>query len=261
MASTARPDDTHDGIGRLGMLGHGVYHLLLTLLCGQLLLGSSGDPSAQGAIAAVARQPFGQGLLAALTLAFGAYAVVRWLRVVREDELADRAMNGLRAVVWSVLTALSANALRTGLAGSSGAGGGGTGRSLTRAVFELPGGPWIVGAAGVFLVGVALFQLKEAMSDTLSHELGELGLDGRRFARWLGRAGYSGRAVAYGTVAGFVIHAAATHDPSAGQGLDGALQEVQQSSYGPWLLLAVTVGFAAFGAFRLLEARYARDVT
>jgi len=40
--------------GRIGLLGHGIYNLVLTLLCGQLLVRASADVSAEGAIAAVA---------------------------------------------------------------------------------------------------------------------------------------------------------------------------------------------------------------
>lgn len=254
-------EETHEVAGRVGLFGHGVYYLLLTLLCGRLLLGGSQEEAgARGAIATVARQPFGQGLLAALTLAFAAYAAIRWIRVVREDGLGTRAMNALRASVWTFLTVLAANALRSGLRASEGdSGGSDTGTSITRAVLELPGGPWIVGAIGLLLVGVALYQAKRAVNGSLSYELDELGLDGRRAARLLGRAGYAGRALAYGAVAAFVVHAAVTHDPRAGRGLDGALREAQQTTWGPWLLLAVTIGFAAFGLFRLTEARFAGD--
>lgn len=253
-------DGTHVAAGRVGLVGHGVYHLLLTLLCGRLLLGGSGEEAgARGAIATVARQPFGQVLLTCLTIAFAAYAATRWIRVVRRDGAGTKAANALRASVWTFLSVLGGNAVRTGLQASGAAVGDSTGTSITRTVLELPAGPWVVGAVGLLLVGVALHQARRAVNGSLSHELEELGLDERRAARLLGRAGYAGRALAYGAVAAFVVHAAATHDPQAGRGLDGALREAQQTTWGPWLLLAVTIGFAAFGLFRLTEARYARD--
>lgn len=255
--------DAHEAAGRLGLLGHGVYYLLLAMLCGRLLLGTgSEETGAEGAVATVARQPFGQLLLGGLTLAFAAYATIRWIRVVRGDDLADRAKNALRASIWTILTALAGNALRSGLqAGGSSGGGGDTGTSITRTVFEMPGGAWLVAAVGLFLAGVAVYQVNKATDGALGSELGELGLDEQRLARWLGRVGYIGRALAYGLVGLFVVHAAVTHDPNAGEGLDGALQQARQSSWGPWLLLAVAVGFAAFGAFRIVEARYSRDTT
>jgi hypothetical protein len=253
-------DDERQAAGRLGLLGHGTYYLLLTLLTGRLLLGNGAgqETGPRGAIATVARQPFGQVLLAGLTLAFLAYAGVRWVNAVREDELRDRLMNGLRAIVWTALTLLAGRALVSGLTGG-GSGGGTSGTSITRRVLEAPGGTWIVVAVGLFLAGVAAYQFREATDDTVVDELRELGLDERRAARWLGRAGYLGRALAYGLVALFVIQAALTRDPSAGRGLDGALQQAQSSSWGPFLLGAVTIGFAAFGLFRLVEARFARD--
>lgn len=266
---TRQQREAHEATGRLGLLGHGVYHLLLTLLCARLLLGSGGgDTGAQGAIATVARQPFGQVLLAGLTLAFGAYAAIRWIRVVRgegggddESSAADRAKNALRGTVWTVLTVLAGTTLLRGLrSGGSGGGGGDSGTSLTRAVLEAPGGQWLVAAIGLGLAGVAAYQLSRA-NGGLDDELHDLGLQERRVARWLGRAGYLGRALAYGLVSLFVVHAAVTHDPSAGRGLDGALEQARTTSWGPWLLLAVTLGFLAFGLFRLVEARYARDVT
>lgn len=258
-------DDEREVAGRLGLLGHGTYYLLLTLLCTRLLLGNSGgeETGAQGAIATVARQPFGQVLLAGLTLAFLAYAGVRWVRVVLDgDDVTDRFKNGLRASVWTVLTLLAGRSLVSGLSGGGSGGGGSggdTGTSLTARVLDAPGGVVIVVIVGIFLVGVAAYQLQKVTDDSLGNELHELGLEERRAVRWLGRAGYLGRSLAYGLVALFVVHSAVTRDPDAGKGLDGALQETLQNGWGPWLLGAITFGFAAFGVFRLLEARYASD--
>ena len=50
----AQTDGPHAVAGRIGLLGHGIYNLVLTLLCGQLLVRASADVSAEGAIAAVA---------------------------------------------------------------------------------------------------------------------------------------------------------------------------------------------------------------
>lgn len=261
MVDETTRNDAHDGAGRLGLLGHGTYYLLLTILCARLLLGSGGNdnPGAEGAVSEVAQQPFGQVLLGALCLAFAAYATIRWIRVIAKDEWSSKAMNGLRASVWTFLTVLAARTLLGGLQG--GGDGGHSGTSLTRTILEAPGGTWVVAAVGLFLGGVALYQLRQATDEAVGYELQDLGLDGRRIVRWLGRVGYFGRTISYGTVAFFVVHAAFAHDPKAGQGLDGALQAARRTPWGTWLLLAVTVGFAAFGVFRLAEARYSYDAT
>lgn len=142
----------HDATGRLGLLGHGTYYLLLTLLCARLLLGGGDDQTnADGAIATVARQHFGRVLLVGLLLAFGAYAAMRWIAVVREDELADRAKNAVQGVVWTVLSVLTGNALLHGVRGGDTSGGVG---SITQSVLEASGGQWLVGSAGLVLAGV-----------------------------------------------------------------------------------------------------------
>lgn len=264
MVDTHGGDDADEATGRLGLLGHGTYYLLLTLLSARLLVdgggGPSGEAGASGAIEAVARQPYGQVLLAGLLLAFGLYALARWVRVVQSDELGAMALNVLRASLWTGLAALTGSALLSGLQGRASASGGDARTSLTQAVFSMPGGRWLIAAVGLGIGAVALYQLRSATDGQLDAELQRLDLDRRGAARALGRAAYAGRGLAYAVIAVFIVHAGVTHDSqSAARGLDGALREAQQNPYGTWLLVAVTVGFATFGLFRLFEARYAED--
>lgn len=255
-------DDAEEGVSRLALLGHGVYYLLLALLTSQLLTGGTAQEAGpRGAIATVAMQPFGQLLLAGLTIAFIAYALRRWSQLVRKDDMTDRGKALLSGLVWTFLSYLAGRTLLEGLGlvGGTGGGSGGSGQSAAQSLLALPGGQVVLGLIGLGIVAAGLYFGREASDGSLGSELGELGLDGRRAATVLGRVGYAGRSLAYGLVGLFVVRAAANHDPDAGRGLDGALREVQQTSWGTWALLAVAVGLAAFGAFRLLEARYARS--
>lgn len=260
MADHEDRDEQERRVSRLGFAFHGIFYLLLALLAGRLMLGSGGssDPSASGALSAVADQPFGRILLVPLGIGFAAYAGARWMAVVREDEWTDRLTNLGRAIIWSGLALLTA---RTLLQGSSGSGSGGqTEQNATAAVLGMPGGVVLVSLVGLVVLGVGLYQAWHAVGgDDLAEELDQLGLDEQRTVRWLGRAGYVGRGLAYGIVGGFVVQAAITHDPSKSGGLDKALQEVQQSAVGVPVLLTVTLGFLAFGIFRLAESRYRFD--
>jgi len=60
----------------------------------------------------------------------------------------------------------------------------------------------------------------------------------------------------FGIVGGFFIDAAVSYDPGKAQGLDGALRSLARAPLGTALLLIVTVGLAAFGAYSLAEARW-----
>jgi Domain of Unknown Function (DUF1206) len=55
-----------------------------------------------------------------------------------------------------------------------------------------------------------------------------------------------------------VIKAALDYDSRNAVGLDGALQQLAHSSYGPALLGIVAVGLLGFALYRIADARYRR---
>jgi len=62
------------------------------------------------------------------------------------------------------------------------------------------------------------------------------------------------------TVVGvFLFVAALQHDPNETTGLDGALRRLIAHVYGPFLVILVAVGFAAFGVYSLAGAYVNRD--
>ena len=257
MASDDRQDQAEEAMSRLGLAAHGVYYLLLAGLVATLALrpaGGSSEASPQGALATLAEQPFGRVLLIATTIGFAAYAGHAVREALSEDEVLDRLRCAWRGLLWSALALLAARTVITASAGS-----GSTGRSVTARVLELPGGRFLVAAVGLVVVGVAIRFGYRAATGGLDTELQQLGLDERRVVRQVGRAGLAGRASAYGIAGGFVVIAALRSDPSSGDGLDAALQEVLRLPAGTAVAVAVAVGLAAFGGFRLLESRY-RDV-
>lgn len=249
-------DDRGDGLSRLGFAAHGVYYVLLAVLAGLVAAGDDGtDASASGALESVARQPFGRWLLVPIAVGFLAYGVHR----VREAYHGDgwwRLVEGVRASVWLGLTGL---ALRTVAGGGRSGSSGDTEQSVTRAVLELPGGRVLVGAVGLVILGVGAYQGWTALTERLDDELEQLDLEERRAVHVLGSVGYAGRAFAYGSVGVFVTLAAIRHDSSSSRGLDGALQELLRGPAGEPMVWAVTVGFLAFGLFRLVESRYRFD--
>lgn len=81
-----------------------------------------------------------------------------------------------------------------------------------------------------------------------------------RHVRTLGRVGYAARGVAFAII-GMLLAAAGLHArPEEARGLGGALTTLAEQPFGPWLLGAVAVGFVAYGAFMLVQARYRRIV-
>ena len=74
--------------------------------------------------------------------------------------------------------------------------------------------------------------------------------------RWLGRVGHVAKGIALGVVGGLFLYAAVTHEPDKSGGLDQALRTVLDQPFGPFLLGAMGLGFAAYGVFCLVKARY-----
>lgn len=245
-------DEAERITSRVGFLGHGILYLLLAVAAGRLALGSSsqGDASASGAISSLAEQPLGRVILAPIAVAFACYGLYRGVRAVRDEEWYDRISQAFRSLVWAGLATLTAVNVVRGSQGSSSSEG------ATAAVLSWPGGQLLIGAVGLAVVLVGGYQAWTAIAGDLGEELQELGLGERRAVRWLGGTGYLGRGLAYTAVGGFIVRAAITHETDSGQGLDAALEELRQGRFGLPLLLLVTVGFAAFGLFRLVESRY-----
>lgn len=80
---------------------------------------------------------------------------------------------------------------------------------------------------------------------------------------WGGRAGVAGhlaRAVVFGLIGIFVTKAAVDYNPKDAIGLDGALQKLAGTVYGPYLLGLTAAGLLCYAVYCLVDARY-RDVS
>ena len=55
-----------------------------------------------------------------------------------------------------------------------------------------------------------------------------------------------------------VVIAAIQFDPAKAAGLDAALHSLTQTPLGPWLLVVVALGLAAYGVFCAFDAKYHR---
>jgi hypothetical protein len=133
-------------------------------------------------------------------------------------------------------------------------------KSSTAGVLGWPGGTLIVGAIGLVMIGVALYQgyrgvSQKFLKDSKTEEMSP------RVRKWIGRLGTVGhlaRMVVFGLVGVFLIKAAVEYDPSTAVGLDGALTKLAHQSYGSVLLGIVAAGLIAFALYSLSDARYRR---
>ena len=253
-----------DSLGRVGLAGRGVLYAIIALLALQLALGSPDEQaSSQGAFAWIAQQPFGKVLLVALTASLFALAAWRFLDAavgdpVEGDEASDRVRFLAKGGVYLALAIAAASVTISTWSGSPGTSSGSDGESEKKAtamVLDWPMGQWIVGAAGLAVIGYALYMFKHHAIDASF----EKRLD--TSATWVerfGRIGYGARSIVWAVVGYLTVRAAVTYDPNEAGGLSAALQELAASTAGPILLGAVALGLFGFAAFCLAEAKFRR---
>ena len=131
--------------------------------------------------------------------------------------------------------------------------------SLTAQLMSAPAGQLLVGALGVGIVSVGVFLgLPRAGGEV--HGAARLAKRGPATAapaiEWLGKVGYLGKGAGLAAVGMLFVTAAVRHQPKQCGGLDVALRELVRQPFGPYLLTAVAVGFAAYGLFAMVWARH-----
>src|SRR4051794_19587677 len=265
-AQQAGESDGLEHLARVGLIAFGVVHLLVTWLALQLAWGGGGKSADQsGAMQTVSESPVGKPLLWVIAIGMIALAVwqaaevLRWRSgwsasgKTRTKALQKSGSALIKAVVYAALAVL---AIR--FATGSGQSSSQQQQQTTAGVFGWPGGQWIVGAAGLVLVGVGVWHIRKGMNKHFLKQIDTTDASPKalRLVTRLGQIGFPGKGIALIGVGGLLVYAAITFDPSKAQGLDGALHTILEAPFGQILLTLVAIGIAAFGAFCLVRARY-----
>jgi hypothetical protein len=251
-------------VTRLGLAARGVLYVVLGILALQIAFGDTGEQANQkGALQELAGQPFGKVIIWVIAVGLVAYALWRLLSAafgVRFDPAATDAKGRVKALGEGIgYGAVAVLAIRIATSGSSSSSNGGSQENAATAL-SWPGGQFLVGAVGVVIVGVGLYFIRDGWKADFTKELslGKVGPTARKVVVQLGRFGRVARGVVFAVIGGFVVAAAATYDPDKAKGVDGALKELADTPAGPWLLAVVALGFVAFGAYGIAEARLRR---
>jgi hypothetical protein len=256
-------------LARTGLVAKGVSFGLVGALAIKLAIGDGGKAtSRQGALQSLAHNSFGRIVLIALVIGFAAYALWRFIQAYAEkpstEDSAAKAWGTRAGYVGRglIYAGLTFSTLKILTGSSGGQSQNAKAHHSTAVVLKWPGGTWIVGIAGVVLIGVALWNLYRGVARKFEDKWRVAALT-PAVRRWGARAGVVGhvaRAVVFGLIGIFVTKAAIDYNPRDAIGLDGALQKLAHASYGPWLLGLTAAGLIAYGVFCLVDARL-RDVS
>src|SRR4051794_16522272 len=263
----AHNSDWLDVAARAGLIAYGVVHLLIAWLAVQLALGDKeGSADSQGAVQQLNEQPFGEGLVWALAVGMFLLAVWQILEALfgyRDEEgftrVRKRATAAGKAVVYVVI-GIGAVHVATGSSSQSSSKKDGT-TSTTATVMDWPGGQLIVGAVGLFIIGIGGYLVYRAWTEKFAKHInaeGKSGSSGTAYL-WFGKAGYTAKGITFGIIGSLFLYAALTHDPQKSGGLDQALHKVLQQPFGPFLLIVIAAGLACYGLFCFARARHFND--
>ncbi|MGY1815029.1 DUF1206 domain-containing protein [Blastococcus sp. SYSU D00820] len=265
-ADRAGNSDALENLARVGLVAYGVVHLLIAWLALQLAWGGGGASADQsGAMATLAESPVGKPLLWIVAIGMIALAVWQAAEVLRWrsglSSSGDQRTKALKKVAKSVAkavvyVALAVLAIRFATGGGQSSGQ--QQQQTTAGVFGWPGGRWLVGIAGLVLIGVGAYHVYKGLSERFLKQidLGSASPGTRKLVSRLGKVGFPGKGIALALVGGLLVYAAVTFDPAKATGLDGAMRTVLDAPFGAVLLTLVALGIAAFGAFCLVRARY-----
>lgn len=258
------PNDWLEVLARVGLVAKGISFALVGVLALEVALGRGGkSTSREGALATVATHSWGEFLLYALAAGFAAYALWRVAQAFFEREDDDKKLWAKRAGY------LGRAAIYTGLAYTSVKIASGTAQTdsqterahkTTAEILSWPAGTWLVGLAGLCVIGAGLFNGYRGVTQSFAEKWRPKGSTEEigRWAKRIGVVGLLARCVVFGLIGAFAIKAALEYEPREAIGLDGALRKLSEQSYGQWLLGLTAAGLVAYAVFCFAEARYRR---
>ncbi|MER7407564.1 DUF1206 domain-containing protein [Streptomyces sp. NPDC000070] len=255
-----------EGAARAGLTARGVIYLLVGVLALQIAFGDTGEQADRGgALAELSQKPFGAVLLWALGIGLVGMALWRLSemlfgsvgpdgRSARKRLLATARFVFYAFVAYSVLS-FAANRGRSGSGSSDRQSEDATARAL-----EIPAGQWLVGAAGLAIIGVGgwigVRAVLRKYHDKL--RLGQMSPRTRRLVDVTGMAGGAARGLVFAMAGVFAVRAAVDYEPDRAKGLDDTLRSFADTPLGPWLLVCVAAGLVLFGVFSFAMARWRR---
>ncbi len=246
-----------EGAGRLGLAAKGVPYVLIAWLALEVVLGTGGkEADRQGALRTLADDSLGRAVLVALAIGFAGYALWRFAQAFldrdREGDdakgLAKRAGDLAKGVLYAAFCFTTVEI-------PLGTGGGSNEQQQTAGVFALPLGRELVFLVGAGFVVAAGANAYRAVTRNFMKDM-RCGGRARSLCTWVGSGGHAARGLVWAIVGWFLISAAWDYEANKARGLDGALHELADRSYGSWLLGITAAGLALYGAFCFLQARY-----
>lgn len=248
-------------LGRLGYAVKGLVYMVVGFLATKAAMGMGGETTdSRGALQSIGTEPFGKLMLAVVAIGLLGYAAWRLVSALNDAErrgdkptsIALRLGEAFRGLLYGSLGVWTLRYVFTQRASD---GEQAPGRVAT--ALALPMGRWIVVAAGLGIMGYALYQAYRAVTGKFMRRLDFSGStpSARTWTERLGRFGITARAIVFAVVGLLVARAGWNYRPSQAGGIERSLDVIANEQSG-YLFIAVAIGLIAYGLFEVATARF-----
>lgn len=257
-------------LARFGYAAKGFVYIIIGGLAALSAFTTGGRTTdSRGAMEEILSQSYGKLLLGAVAVGLAGYALWRIVQALKDTENKGSGAKGIAVRIGYTVSgiihaglALSAAQMIFGSGEKGRSTGDASSKEWTAKLMEQPFGQWLVAAAGLGFVIFAVAQIYKAYSTKFREKLktGEMSQRTENFAVRTGQIGLTARGTVFGIIGVFLVLAAMHSNASEARGLSGALQALEQQSYGQWLLGIVALGLVAYGFYMLVQARFRRII-
>jgi len=251
--------------GPLARIGLGARALVYLAVCFLLLKAAATSEEDDGATPGEAFRMIeattgGRILLVGLALGLILYALWRYQQAALDTDDQGTDAKGIlaRLGMFSSGTSYALVGYAAGAVAFDADDGGGGGKTEATAkwLMEQPFGPWMVGLAGLCLIGIGGAQIWRTQSDQWKKSLDLSGWAQR--AKPVIEFGIAGRGVLFGLIGLFLLLGAANADPSDVKGLAATLGWIRTQPFGLPLFIAASAAIGAYGIYSGVQSLHHR---
>lgn len=246
-------------LGRLGYAAKGFVYIVVGFLAIEASVGAGGGTTdTHGALRVIGDAPFGKFMLFIVAIGLVGYAAWRLVSAVvdgerRGDEPTSimlRVGEAIRGLAYGALGVWTFRYLTQGYAESTD-----HARAATTRALDLPAGRWLVLAAGLGIIGYAIYQLYRAVTRKFLKrlDLSSASARARTLIERLGGFGVAARAIVFGMIGLLIARAGWQFNASEAGGIEKSLDEIAAYRF---IFPTVAAGLIAFGILQLAIARY-----
>ena len=247
-----------------GFAAKGFVYLIVGFLAAKAALTRGGGVTdEQGALHQVLAAPFGKILLAIAASGLFVYAVWRLIEVWWDPEDKGRFGRSQALLSCLVYSALGVEAFRMVFGMRSSGSGESETKEQAAFLISLPFGHWLTIVVAALAIGLGLQEVYRGLARRSEDRDAIKGLShsAKKWVLRVGRLGSFARGVVSTVVGAYLLLAGVRRAPSEARGTRGAIESLGQQPFGRWILALIALGFAAYGIYTLVEARYRRLAT